>query len=380
MWRCFTRVHFKPIDHLASLVNEFSAPRICLVTDLNIRTQTTVFHDVLNILESQKEKVLVWSDTSPNPRTTEAYKLGEFLREESVDLVISLGGGSVIDIAKAGAMLRNNPGNIDNYIGKNRFLGAPCPHICLPTTCGTGSEVTWVSVLTDLEKKRKISIKGDSMFPTHCLLNEKLIETLPSHLIASTGMDALTHALEAYVCNCGNPLSDQLAIDATRKIFDNIENAVAGDIEARNEMLFASTTAGLAFGNADVGAVHCLSESIGGIYDLPHGLLNASLLNTTLDYHAPVIDGKMQRLVKEIWPQAPSTRIANWEFFLGKLEVLSRSVKIPQFGSLGISEEAFPLIATESVINGSNASNPQPMAEHDYINILRSASLMSTST
>lgn len=312
----------------------------------------------------------------PNPRHTTIDRLAQESRAARVDVVIGLGGGSVLDAAKAIAMLLRTPGSCFDYEGRNRFSQS-APFIAIPTTCGTGSEVTWVSVVTHAGQRRKLSVKGDAMFPDAALVDADLLQTLPAHLVAYTGLDALTHALEAYTGTHANPTSDALAEKAIAVLLRYLERAVqdiAGDAAARNAVMRASTLAGVAFGNADVAGVHCLSETLGGFYDVPHGLANAMLLVPTLRYHleAGAVDASLYRLAQALWPEAawPDPRRAAIHV-LDKVEALVAALKLPSFASFGIPETAYPRIAVGAVANGSNGSNPQPMAAADYLTILR---------
>ena len=290
-------------------------------------------------------------------------------------------------------------------------LAKPLPFLALPTTCGTGSEVTWVSVVTHAAQQRKMSVKGDGMFPTAALVDAHVLRTLPRELVAYTGVDALTHALEATLCCEGvrNPISCALAEDAVALLFANLRAAADGarredaDSEAAREAVMrASCTAGMAFGNADVGAVHCLSESIGGVWDVPHGLGNAVFLSATLRHHLavedttarhstggatpPFVRARLARLAARCAADAPAAMAraddrfvqsgarpsADW--FLSALDALVRDLRVPPFSALRLPEAEHARIAALAVGNGSNASNPSgALAVADYLRILQQA-------
>ena len=271
-------------------------------------------------------------------------------------------------------MLATNELRIEQYEGKNRYANAPKPMIAIPTTCGTGSEVTWVSVLTSETTGTKLSVKGESMFPDQALVDADLLRTLPPKLIAWTGIDALTHALECLTCTAANPVSDALATQASSLIFRYLERAVSdteGDDEAREAMARASTLAGLAFGNADVAAVHCLSEAIGGLYDTPHGLTNAILLTPLLRHHQPYIGRQLASLDRALFPEGGNLSTDDAaEHFLTELEAFTRRLEVPDFKSLGVLEKDHGRLAEWAVRNGSNRSNPQPMSAATYRDLL----------
>jgi alcohol dehydrogenase len=299
----------------------------------------------------------------------------EVAREKEIDGVVGLGGGSVLDAAKGVAMLTTNSGRAEHYEGETRYAEPPVPLVAVPSTCGTGSEVTWVAVLNHKPTQAKISIKGETMFPDYALVDADLLATLPPRLVAWTGLDALTHAIEATTCQAANPVSDALAEKAITLLFTYLPRAFAdigGDAEAREAVMRASTLAGLAFGSSDVAAVHCLSESIGGRFDFSHGLLNAILLEPILHYHRRHIRTRLAELDQLLAPPGktdppPGRRASR---FLKRIGTLTRKLELPSFGSLGIPADQYPAIAEGAVRNGSNGSNPQPMATCDYRAVL----------
>ena len=295
MFRIPTRVALHPgsTQLLPGILKELKAKKVLVITDPGVRSAPW-FNDVLVLCGSCD----VEDSIEPNPKSLTVNRLGEKARTKGYDVIVGIGGGSVLDAAKAVSMLASNPGSIKSYEGKNQFSNAAIPFIAVPTTCGTGSEVTWVSVISVPEEKRKISVKGDGMFPAFALVDANLIQSLPPHLIASTGMDAFTHAVEAIIGLPSNPVSDVLALEAIRLLWKNLPEACdpQGSSESKEFVMRASTSAGMAFGNADVGAVHCLSESIGGLLDLPHGLLNTLLLAPTLAHQHASIREPLSRI------------------------------------------------------------------------------------
>jgi len=319
-------------------------------------------------LESSGLRVSVFDGIESNPRDGIVDRLADRSRDDGVDLVVGIGGGSVLDAAKAVAMLIRNPGGCARYEGKNRFEHVPVPFVALPTTCGTGSEVTWVSVLSLETERRKVSIKGDAMFPADAWVDADLLRTLPAGLVASTGMDTLTHAVEAYVGRAANPVSDVLAEAAVRLVLRYLPRATAdieNDDEAREAMAQASTIAGIAFGNADVAGVHCLSESIGGMFDVPHGLANAVLLVPVLRYQLGAAGGRLARLAA-----AAGADGSGGGAMIDAIDRLVHAVAIPGFAALGIDAAEFPAIAAQAERNNSNGSNPMPMSAADYVRVL----------
>ncbi|HYX26503.1 MAG TPA: iron-containing alcohol dehydrogenase, partial [Thermoanaerobaculia bacterium] len=350
------------------VVAGYAPERILMVTDPGIE-ETGWPKRIWQALAEREIEAVTFDDVEPNPRCSTVDRLAGWGREEGVSLVLGIGGGSVLDAAKAAAMLIPNGGSAVQYEGRNRYEKDPLPFVAVPTTCGTGSEVTWVSVLTDEERQAKISVKGETMYPAWALVDCELIRTLPPHLVAWTGADAFTHAVEAFTCRLANPISDALASTAVSLLLRYLRRAaadVAGDAEAREAVMRASTLAGLAFGNADVAAVHCLSETLGGRWDVPHGLANAVLLAPVTRFNLPASARKLAHLESALPPGSRSGA----DGVLQAIEELVRDLGVPPFRELGISSENYPWIAGRAVQNGSNPSNAREMEVGEYLEVL----------
>ena len=317
----------------------------------------------------------VFSEIEPNPKLETVDRGGELARELKPDLVIGLGGGSVLDAAKAIALLAANTGRIEDYEGREKYKSAPLRVLAIPTTCGTGSEVTWVSVITHAGRKFKMSIKGPLMYPAVALVDPDLLTTLPSQLVASTGFDALTHAVEAYTAKPATVFTDALAWESLRLIFRSLPEAypdIGENSAAREGMMLGSLLAGMAFGNSDVGAVHCLAESIGALYDTPHGVANAVLLPFVMEFNREAAGAKYARIA-ELAGVGAGGREEAAARLIQKILEFSRALSIPAFKDLGIPESDFELIAQKSFENNSNPSNPREATAADYLGILQRA-------
>ncbi len=359
------------LSRIDNVVERHNACHILLIIDAGLAA-TPWPGRVHDILKAAGYSITISEDVEPNPRYSTVDRIAERSRAAEVELIVGLGGGSVLDAGKAVAMLLKNSGSCLDYEGRNRFRHGSAPFVAIPTTCGTGSEVTWVSVISHSEERRKLSVKGEAMFPTDALIDPDVLVTLPAHLIASTGMDAYTHALEAYTCNCSNPISDALA-EMAIQLLDRYLLRAFRDIEdqqARFEVMRAATLAGMAFGNADVAAVHCLSESIGGIWDAPHGLVNAMLLVPVMHFHRPVVEDRLAGMYTSLVSAASGSVEQNSRLMLDSIKKLVEDLEIQPFETLQIPEDAFPEIAAASVANNSNGSNPQLMSEVEYMSIL----------
>jgi alcohol dehydrogenase class IV len=214
-------------------------------------------------------------------------KCAKVVQEQGIDLIIAVGGGSVMDTAKFAALVGTHGGNVRDYEGGFMVPGPCVPIIAIPTTVGTGSEVSLAAVVKDHETKIKITIASPYLYPRMALLDPEMVATLPGKLVAYTGMDALTHAIEAYVSTEHQPLSDAYALHAAEMIFDNIEAAVKdpSNTDARAKMQIAALMAGIAFTNAPVGATHAIAHTVGGLYGLHHGLSNGVALPYVMEFN-----------------------------------------------------------------------------------------------
>jgi alcohol dehydrogenase len=320
-------------------------------------------------------RALVFDEVESNPRHSTVNRAGEMARSMSPRIIIGLGGGSALDAAKAVALLATNPGGIEDYEGREKYKVKPLPLLAVPTTCGTGSEVTWVAVITHIERKFKMSIKGPAMYPAAAVVDPDLIRTLPPPLVAATGMDALTHAVEAYTVKPATPLTDIFARDAVRLILSSLSGAYAdirANSEARERLMLGSLVAGLAFGNADVGAVHCLAESVGSMFDTPHGVANAVFLPYVMEFNLAPAGSRYADLARQAGIDDDDDR-ASAQKFVARIKDLARLIGIPPFKGLGIPESAFQEIAEKSFANNSNPSNLKEMTAADYLGIIRKA-------
>ena len=346
---------------------EFKASRVFLATDKGIMDS-----GIGNQVLSQLEGAQVFDEVESNPKSPTVDKAGELVRKGKPDLVIGLGGGSPMDAAKAIALLATNKGSIEDYEGKGKYKTPPLPVLAIPTTCGTGSEVTWVSVITHPERRFKMSIKGPEMFPAVALVDPDLLVSLPPPLIASTGMDSLTHAIEAYTVKGATEYSDKFARQAIELILGSLPDAfenIKDNKVARERIMSGSTLAGVAFCNSDVGAVHCLAEACGGLYDLPHGELNSIFVPYVMEYNLPVAKTRYAEIAGLAGIQEKDENLASQEL-VQKIKSMSRAMNIPSFQDLGLEESEFSDIARSAFQNNSNPSNPREAIVEDYLGIL----------
>ena len=252
------------------------------------------------VKDSDGTLVCVYGEVSPNPEVKEVDACAKLIRENDIEFVVALGGGSALDCAKASATMCFREGeSVRTYHG----TGVPMPQkhlplIAVPTTAGTGSETTLAAVITDAETRHKYAINDFPLIPRYAVLDPKVTLSLPPFITATTGMDALTHAVEAYIGNSTTPGTRKNALDAVRLIFENLDTAYTdgNNIEARRNMLRASYFAGCAFTKSYVGYVHAIAHSLGGKYNVPHGLANAVILPMVLETYGDPITHKLRNL------------------------------------------------------------------------------------
>ena len=307
---------------------------------------------------------VLFSDLSSNPRDHEVMDGAAVFAETGCDAIVAVGGGSAMDCGKAIGIVSANKRHVLEFEGIDNVERPGPPLLCVPTTAGTGAEVSQFAIITDTQKRRKVVIASKTLIPDAALIDPDVTVTMPPDLTAHTGLDALTHAVEAYVSSASGPVTDLFALEGARLVAASLPAAMAdlGDIEARGSMLLGSLYAGLAFSNAILGAVHALSHSLGGLLDLPHGLCNAILLDHVIAYNydsAPErFDALGQALGAVMEPGASqdSRRAAVVQVFSD----FKRRLGVTQgLAELGISPAVFADLAGRALDDPCMLTNPR---------------------
>jgi len=300
------------------------------------------------------------------------------------ELVIAFGGGSVLDAGKAISALMTNPGDPRDYlevIGGGKPLARSCaPCICIPTTAGTGSEVTRNAVLASPEHGVKVSLRSPRMFPVLSIIDPELTSSLPFSLTASTGLDALTQLIEPFVCNATTPLTDAICRDGIRRVAHWLRVACSqgGNEEARENMALASLYGGLALANAGLGAVHGLAAPLGGMFQAPHSVVCARLLPMVMDanlaaLHARSKDSPAIFRYREIARLMTGKPLVQAEEGAEWVHALCSDLSIPRLSTFGITEKDLPTIAAQAQKSSSMRGNPVLLSTDELVNILRRA-------
>lgn len=285
----------------AYYAQNMQARRVLVVTDPGIRAAGWLDQLVELLAESDIDSA-VFDAVTPNPKDHEVMAGAQRMRDEGCDVIVALGGGSVIDCAKGIGIVCGNGGHILDYEGVDRIPRPGPPLICIPTTSGTSADISQFAIINNTDKHYKIAIISKSVVPDVALVDPETTTTMPPYLTACTGLDALTHAVEAYVSTASSPVVDVHALSAISLVATNLPRAIAdpADSEARENMSLASLQAGLAFSNASLGAVHAMAHSLGGYLDMPHGESNALLLDHVIRFNYPAASERYQRIASAL--------------------------------------------------------------------------------
>jgi len=325
-------------DALSSLCLELNDKNVFVVTD-KILLEKGVVNKAISTFNPKK--ITVFDKVEPNPSTETINRAASLAREKNIDAVLAIGGGSAMDTAKCVAILITNDGSIEDYIKGKAYKNAPACLICAPTTAGTGSEVTCVSVLTNKASNTKIPLVSNMLWPRFACVVPSLTLSMPKHITAETGWDAFSHALEAYWSKSSNPISDALALKSIELILDNIEIAYmnASDIVARSKMCLASLIAGIAFSQTRTTAIHATSFMLTSDYKLSHGRACAITILAFLDYCNGYWDEKQNYLLKYL-------KIESFDKFKTILQDKLIRTQMPiKFSNIGITNDDITALA-----------------------------------
>lgn len=291
----------------------------------------------------------------------------ELLQQNRCDVVVAVGGGSCIDTAKAVAVLATNGGYIGDYMhGKRVVSHPPIPLIAIPTTAGTGSEVTDVTVITNSKQDIKMMIKDPAFLPAVAIVDPLLTLSSPKNVTAATGIDALCHAIEAYISRRAQPMTDTFALAAIEGIMNSLQDVYedGSDIEAREKMSLAAMQAGAAFSNASVCLVHGMSRPIGALFHVPHGVSNAMLLPAVLEFSKESGRERLAYIARHLNPHWKDlSEAAAVDKFVMQIKRLCSQLEIPNLKNWGIKESEFSAVITkmaeDAIASGSPGNNPR---------------------
>ncbi|MCL6271878.1 L-threonine dehydrogenase [Sansalvadorimonas sp. 2012CJ34-2] len=354
----------------------FGLKKALVVTD-KVLNEIGLVADVTEHLGAKGITSVIFDGTQPNPTCGNVEEGLKLLKENNCDCVISLGGGSPHDCAKGIALVAANGGVIKDYEGVNKSAKPQLPLIAINTTAGTASEITRFCIITDEERHVKMAIVDKNTTPIMSVNDSELMKGMPASLTAATGMDALTHAVEAYVSTIATPVTDCNALKAIELIGQFLRRAVGNgaDSEAREQMAYAQLMAGMAFNNASLGYVHAMAHQLGGFYDLTHGVCNAVLLPHVSRYNARVRPERMADIAVALGENVHGlTDVEAAEKALSAMQRLSADIGIPAgLTQLGVKEEDFETLATNALKDACGLTNPKQATLEEIIEIYSAA-------
>lgn len=357
-------------------VGELGFKKALIVTD-KVLGQIGIVKKVTDVLDNKNIEYAIYDETKPNPTVKNVNDGLALLKEKECDFVISLGGGSAHDCAKGIALLATNGGEIKDYEGVDKSKKPQLPMVGINTTAGTGSEMTLFAIITDEERHIKMALVDKHLTPIIAVNDPMLMLAMPKSLTAATGMDALTHAIEAYVSTSATPITDACAEKAIELISNYLVNAVENgqDVEARDMMAYAEYLAGMAFNNASLGYVHAMAHQLGGFYNLPHGVCNAILLPHVQEYNKSTSASRLAKIAKIMGGNIEGlTDEQGADLCIDMIKSLSQTIGIPEgLGVLGVKESDFETLATNALNDACSLTNPRKGNLEEVIDIFKKA-------
>lgn len=361
------------LARLGEILHELDVKRPLLVTDPGVAAAGLVDRALEHL-----ENAVVFDGVRPNPDIALVDDGARVYAEADRDGLVGLGGGSSLDTAKAIGVVARHGGSILDYEwGRDPVEQRIPPTVAIPTTAGTGSEVTLWTVITDHDRKIKFNVGGTPLIAAHVgLIDPELTVGLPPEVTAATGMDALSHAIECYTCDYHQPFSDAVALQGIELVAQWLRRAVVdgSDLEARTNMAHAATLGGMAYGTESAGAAHAMSQSAGGVHDCPHGALTARVLGPVCEYNASAAPERYARIAQGL---GVDTRgLAPLDAALAGVDELYRltdDVGIPTMGELGFSEDEVPMLARIAFEDPQTIGNAREVDIAAYEDIYRNA-------
>ena len=364
---------------LAEAVNYIKAQgfKKGLIVSDHVLNKIGVVKGFTDLLDQQQIASIVFDRAQPNPTVGNVNDGLAVLKQHSCDFVVSLGGGSPHDCAKGIALVASNGGEIADYEGLDQSKKPQMPLIAINTTAGTASEMTRFAIITDEKRHVKMAFVDKHTTPVLSVNDPSLMVGMPAALTAATGMDALTHAVEAYVSTAATPITDAVALKAIELIQANLPTAVADgeNIVAREQMAYAQFMAGMAFNNASLGYVHAMAHQLGGFYDLPHGVCNAVLLPHVQRYNAQVCPERLRDIASSMGVNVTAmTAEQGANAAISAIEALSSQVGIPTgLELLGAKASDIPLLAENALKDVCGLTNPKQASHEEICQIFHSA-------
>ncbi|WP_421861911.1 alcohol dehydrogenase-like regulatory protein ErcA [Motiliproteus sp.] len=353
---------------VGNFARTFGANRVLIVSDPGVLAAGWVA-DVEASLRELDIDYRLFTDVSPNPRSEEVMRGAERYLSENCNVIVAIGGGSPMDCAKGIGIVSANRGHILSFEGVDQIHAPIPPLIFIPTTAGTSADVSQFAIISDQQSRNKISIISKAVVPDVSLIDPETTVTMDPFLTACTGVDALVHAIEAFVSTASGPLTDMHALEAIKLVSDNLPALVANpnDLVLREQVMLGSMKAGLAFSNAILGAVHAMSHSLGGYLDLPHGLCNSILLEHVIDFNYNSAEDKFKVVADTLGIDTrgmPSTRIRRE--LIQRVSTLKSDVGLTQrLKEAGVSSSDIPMLSHKAIKDPCILTNPRKSNKRD---------------
>lgn len=376
---CPTAIHMGigSYRQIAQELRKRNVTRLMVLID-GALLKSEFYADVVTLIKGEVEHYVEFSDIEPDPSVNTVEKAFAICQDSGATAVLAIGGGSTIDVAKAVGILATNGGRIHDYEGIEKFSTPPLPLIAIPTTAGTGSEVSGSCVITDTEKNLKMSIRHAVLNPAAvAILDPLALRTVPAHVAAHSGLDAFVHAFESYISRLANPFTDAINLYAIELIAGNIRQFVANrnNLDAAQSMLCGSALAGITFGQTGLGNVHCMARFVGAYFHLSHGLSNALCLPHVAAFNLPANPQKFARVAAAMGEPVqglPTLHAAKRA--LDAIRTLCSDLDIPsRLRDAGVMEDKLDEMAQHCVGANYNRWNPRDTSLRDFQRLFREA-------
>lgn len=355
-------------------VKRLGAKTALIITDKFLLDSGTV-QPVLDSLKEAGVAVEIYTGVDKEPTLKHVDESLALLQKSGCQAIIGCGGGSPIDVAKAVSVMAKNPGRIQDYMGADKIPNPGVPVIAIPTTAGTGSEATLFTIITDTDRDVKMLIGSPWLMPAVAIVDPALTMKMPKGITAATGVDALTHAIEAYVSRKAQPMSDMVALEGMKLIFNNLPTAWSqpDNAEARAKTLHGALLAGMAFSNASVALVHGMSRPVGALFHVPHGVSNAALLGVVMDFSLSGNYARYADVARALGVAGSGSDKEIAEAGAKKVRDLIAYLEIPGLEKLGVSREKLdPVVgkmADDAIASGSPGNNPRIATKEEMIEL-----------
>ena len=363
------------LAQLPELLIESSSNHVFLISDGGL-AKLGVVEKIESIIQNSGITCTTYLGVLPNPTVSIVDEATALYTQCGATSIVALGGGSSMDVAKAVGVLANYGGSITQYEGNFKVPGPIVPMIAIPTTAGTGSEVTASAVITDESRNYKLSVFSYELLPRYALLDPALIMTAPASIAASCGVDALIHAMEAYISTKATPFSDAMAEKAMELIGANLRRFVANrqDEDAACAMMLGCNFAGIAFAWARLGNVHAMSHPVSGHFHVAHGVANSILLPTVLEYNALADHGRYKKMYNYIHQGSPCIENFQPQMLVDEIRKLNNELGIPaRLSDVGVTADKIPAMAEDAMKSGNIPANPRQTTLKDMIALYEKA-------